>query len=146
LIGALVLFSTSVVLAQNTRKPEIGKPAVVENPVRHSAAYAEMLLLRTELDAEIEALAIDYTDEYPKLKEGRFKLALVKKELDRLLAVKPAEVSKLTLALGKMMVRKVELDTDFWILKNKYNEEHPDVKRAKRRVEIFEASIREVLG
>lgn len=119
-------------------------PAV--NPARFSPAFAEMLLLRTEREAELEALLIDYTDEYPKIKEARFQLTVIQKEIERLLAVKPAEVSRLTLALGKLMVRKVEIETDVWALRIKYSDEHPDVKRAKRKLEIFETAIRDILG
>lgn len=120
-------------------------PAAV-NPVRFSPAFAEILLLKTEREAELESLLIEYTDEYPKIKEARFQLTVIQKDMERLLAVKPAEVSKLTLALGKLMARKVEIETDVWALRIKYSDDHPDVKRAKRKLEIFEAAIRDILG
>lgn len=116
------------------------------NPARFSPAYAEMLLLKTEREAQLESLLIDYTEEYPKIKEARFQLTVIQKDMERLLAVKPAEVSKLTLALGKLMVRKVEIETDVWALRIKYSDDHPEVKRAKRKLEIYEAAIKEILG
>lgn len=119
---------------------------VTANPLKSTAAYAELLLRKTELQAEMESLLIEYTEEYPKVKEARFELAALQKDIDRILAVKPAEASKLTQALGKLILRKIELETNLWALRSKYDDEHPDVKRAKRKLEMYEASIREILG
>jgi hypothetical protein len=116
------------------------------NPVRFSPAFAEVLLVKTELQSDLESLLVDYTDEYPKIKEARFQLSVIQKDMERLLAVKPAEVPKLTLALGKLMVRKIEIETNLWGLRVKYSDDHPEVKRAKRKLEIFEAAIKDILG
>ena len=80
--------------------------------VRSSPAYAEILLKRTELQASLESIVEDYTDDYPKVLELKHTLGLVQKESARLAAVKASDVSKLTLALGKLVVRKVELETE----------------------------------
>ncbi len=111
-----------------------------------SPAYAEVLLKRTELQSDLESLMLEYTEDYPKVKELRHTLGLLQKESQRIVAVKPAESSKLTLALGKLMVKKVELETELWGLQVIYKDDHPDVKRAKRKVEIYEAAIKEILG
>jgi hypothetical protein len=150
-IGALLLVFSPVCLAQKAAKGEAPKPGASapnppDNPVRLTPAYAEVLLLKTETESEIESFVIDYTEEYPKLKESRYELTLIKRDMDRLLAVKSADTPKLTLALGKLIVRKIGLEVDLWSLRLKYNEDHPDVKRAKRRVEIFEASVKEIMG
>jgi hypothetical protein len=114
---------------------------------RHcTAAYSEVLLRETELKAEVESLAGEYTDEYPKVKESRFALGLIQKEKARLLTTNPAEAEKLTLSLGKLMVRKVDADVELWRLQQSLADNHPDVKRAKKKVEVFEAAIKEILG
>ena len=120
-------------------------PKQIPAAVKSSPAYAELLLRKTEREAELEEFAIDYTDEYPKVKEIKFELGLINKAMDRLFAVSPAESGKLTLALGKLMVRKTELETDVWNLSRQYNAEHIEVKRAKRKVEVYEKAIREIL-
>lgn len=114
--------------------------------IKGTPAYAEVLLRRTELEADLESLLVDYTEDYPKIKEIRLELSLIKKETDRLLAVKQADASKLTLALGKLIVRKITLQTELEALLLQYKDEHPDVKRARRRVAIFEGAIKEILG
>jgi hypothetical protein len=145
LIAGFVLFSQIFVLGQAAQK-KIEKPETAANPVRSTAAFAEILLRKTELQADMESLLVDYTEEYPKVREARFELTAIQKEIDRLMALKPADVSKLTQGLGRLMVRKIELETNLWILRAKYDDEHPDVKRAKKKLEIYEASIKEILG
>ncbi|HTK38765.1 MAG TPA: hypothetical protein VL325_09765 [Pyrinomonadaceae bacterium] len=114
--------------------------------VRSSPAYSEVLLRKTELEADIEALLTDYTEDFPKIQEDRYALTAIDAEMKKLQAVKPGEASKLTLALGKLMVRKVEVETDLWRLQKQYKDDHPEVKRAKKKAEIFEKAINEILG
>ena len=114
-------------------------------PIKSSPAYAEVLLRKTELQADLESLIADYTEANPKIIDLRFELAALNKSLERLYAVRPTETGKLTLALGKLLVKKAALDTDLNRLQRSYNKEHQEVRRAKRKVEIFEASINEVL-
>ena len=55
---------------------------------------------------------VEYTEEYPKVKELRSQLALINKEIRRLMTVNPADAPKLSQALGKLMLRKVEVEMD----------------------------------
>ncbi|MCD9184811.1 MAG: hypothetical protein LUM44_00140 [Pyrinomonadaceae bacterium] len=114
--------------------------------LKSSPAFAEISLRRAELRAEVESLLVNYTEEFPKVKEIRFELDVLNRELNRLLTVKTEESSKLTLALGKIIIRKAGFETDLWDLRKKYNDEHPDVKRALKKVEIFENSIKDILN
>lgn len=115
-------------------------------PIRTSPAYSEILLRKTEILADIEAYAADYTEANPKLIDLRFELAALDGSLAKVFGVKPTETGKLTLALGKLIVKKAALETDLARLRRSYNAEHPEIKRAKRRVEIFDAAIKEVLN
>ena len=114
--------------------------------LRATPAYSEILLRETELRAEVESLMGEYTDEHPKVKESRFALGLIQKEKARLLTTAPAEAEKLTLSLGKIMVRKVDAEVELWRLEQSLADNHPDVKRAKKKVEVFEAAIKEILS
>jgi predicted nuclease with TOPRIM domain len=143
-IAFFLMLSSQICFAQTKIKP-VPTPTTDFQAIKSSPAFAEVLLRKTELLSELESLLLEYTEEYPKVKELRFEAALVQKELDRLLAVNPAEASKLTTALGKLMVRKTELEVVLWSLRKEYNDEHPDVKRAKRKAEIYEAAIKEIL-
>jgi len=131
--------SAGIGLSQKSAKTETG-------PIRSSGAYAEVLLRRTELQADIEAFLGDYTEENTKVIDARFELNVLTKDLDRIYTVRPSETAKLTSALGKLIVRRAALETDLARLMRSYNKDHPEVKRAKRRVEIFAAAIKEILG
>ncbi len=120
-------------------------PNLLTQTIRFSPAYSEVLLRKTERESELEEFLLDYTEEFPKVKEIKFELGLLNKEMDKILAVNTSESGKLTLALGKLIVRKIELETDLWNLRRQYNADHPEVKRAKRKVEVFEKAIKEIL-
>ena len=133
--------------AQQTENPKIilTSETNLKNS-KTSPAYAEVLLKKTEWEAEIEALLINYTEEFPRVVEARYEIAALKKEMDRLLAAKVGDASKLTLALGKLMVKKAELQTDLWKLLKKYDAAHVEVKQTKKKMEIYEAAIKDILG
>jgi peptidoglycan hydrolase CwlO-like protein len=151
LISAL-LFAAAIASAGQTSvavkpKPAMS-PAVVTDTqlVRASPAYSELLLHKTELESTLESLLVDYNETYPKVKEIRSELALLKPEIDRLMAVKPADTGRLTISLGRLMLRKVELQSELQTLLLQYKDEHPDIRKLKRKIEVFEAAIKEILG
>jgi predicted nuclease with TOPRIM domain len=142
LIFTALFLLLSATLCFSQAKTKTAVPAVAQS-VKSSPAYAEVLLRKTELLSELEALLVEYTEEFPKVKEMRFETGLLQKELDRLLAA--GDGSKLTAALGKLMVRKCEIGVNLWSLQQQFNDQHPDVKRARRKSEIFEAAITDIL-
>ena len=146
LLLTLILSSSLLANAQTkTKADSIKTPAPTTQAVKSSPAFAEILLRKTEITAELEDYLTNYTDEFPKVKELRFELDLLNKEMNRILAVNPTDSAKLSLALGKLMLRKIELERDVWNLRKQYNDEHPDVKQALRKVAVFEAAIKEIL-
>ncbi|SRR5215204_1540833 len=142
---ALFLLLSAPLLCFSQTKTKPVTPVSAAQSVKSSPAYAEVLLRKTELLSELEALLVEYTEEYPKVKEMRFETGLLQKELDRLLATGASDASRLSAALGKLMVRKCEIGVDLWSLQQQFNDQHPDVKRARRKAEIFEAAINDIL-
>lgn len=114
-------------------------------PIRSSAAYAEVLLRKTELLADLDSFLETYTEANPRVVDARFELASLDRSLEKVFAVKATETGKLTLALGKLIVKRAALETEANRLAKSYNADHPELKRAKRRVEIFDAAIKEIL-
>jgi hypothetical protein len=139
LIVSLVLISAALSPAQT-------KTAAPPESVRASPAFAEIILRSTELESELEELLTSYTEEFPRVKERRYELKFLQADLERISKMKPAEAGKLTLALGKLLVRRAQLATDHQFLKDRYNEEHPDVKKAKRKLDIFDNAIKKIMG
>ena len=120
-------------------------PAAVTTDVSATPAFAEVLLRKVELEAELEGLLIEYTDEFPRVVNLKHEVGLLNTEIENLRKVPAEQAGKLTLALGKLLVKRAELSTDLWVLLKTYKEEHPDVKRAKRRVEIYSNAITAIL-
>lgn len=122
-----------------------GSSKTAQQSIKSSPAYAELLLRKTELEAELEDLLVAYTEEFPKVKEIRYELNLIQRDLTKLLSQPAADAAKMTLALGKLIVRRAELEADAWGLRTKFSEEHSEVKRVRRRLAIFEKAIAEIL-
>lgn len=133
---ALLLLTPAIGFAQQSLEP---------GPIRSSAAYSEVLLRKTELQADLEAFLESYTEVNPRVVDTRLELASLERSIATLFAVKPTETGKLTLALGKLIVKRAALETEANRLTRSYNGDHPELKRAKRRVEIFDNAIKEVL-
>lgn len=145
--GAFLVFAAGALNAQTGGKTRTTTilPLSEAKINKSSPAYAELILRKTERAAELEDLLVDYTEEFPKVKTLQFEINLINSEIKRVLTVSPAEAGKLTLALGKLMLRKIELEIDYSNLQTQYKDEHPEVKQAKRKVEIFEAAIKDIL-
>ncbi|MBA2378284.1 MAG: hypothetical protein H0V76_01760 [Blastocatellia bacterium] len=139
---SFLLLCSATAAAQAPAKPA---PAV-SNGAQGTPAYAEILLKSTAVEAELESLLLDYTEDFPRVKELKYEHGLLEKEKSRLKALKPDQVSKLSLALGRLIVQRVELETDLWKLSENYKEEHPDVRRVKRKLEIYQKAIAEIMG
>ena len=147
IIAAIFLFAIVSGAQTSAAKPKPSPtPTVDLQPIKSSPAFAELLLHRTELQSDLDSLLADYTEEYPKVKAIRVELGFLKVEMDRLLAVSSADAGKLTLALGQLMLRKVSLETELDVLRTQFKDEHPDVRKAKKKVETFESAIKEILG
>ena len=144
----LLLLGAMFCIAQKTVPTGKATPAPVTDlqPIKASPAYAQLLLHKTELESDLDSLLVDYTEEYPKVKSIRVELGFLKFEMDRLLAVNANDAGKLTLALGQLMLRKVALETELDVLRAQYKDEHPEVRKAKKKVETFESAIKEILG
>lgn len=144
-----LVFAASFTFAQTGGKSRIAPPLPTKSDAKNnnksSPAYAELLLRKTERVADLEELLVEYTEDYPKVKELRYEIKLLENEISRILAVNAADAGKLTLALGKLMLRKVDLQLEYVNLQVQYKDEHPDVKQAKRKVEIYEAAIADIL-
>ena len=147
LILAIALVPAAFVfgLGQTVERNKDVLPAESVNAIKSSAAFAEILLRKTELQADLEAFSADYTEANPKIIDLRVELNSLDRSLEKLFAVKPTETAKLTLALGKLIVRRAALETDLSRLTRSYNKDHPDVKRMERKVEIYDSAIKEVL-
>ncbi len=121
------------------------KTFVASKTLRGSGAYADILLKRANLESKYAEMIEFYTDKYPGVKETQYELKAINRELAKLNQTPPEDGAKLTSALGKLIVRMVELETDYWAKSQRYGDEHPDVRRAKLQYESFKHAIDDIL-
>lgn len=113
--------------------------------IRASPAFAEVIYRRAILETELEELLLRYTNDFPRVAEKRFELAELDLAIVELLDIPEEGSSKMTLALGKMLIQRAAYATEYDTLKRKYNDTHPEVKRAARKVQIFDKAIKSIL-
>ena len=138
---AVLALTIAFALVAHAQKPTTSDIAAVKATV----AYADVLLRKTEVQADLDAFGQDYTETNPKILDLKAELASLEASSNRLLAVKAPQLDRLTDALGKMMVRKAALDAELTRVDRSYSKEHPEVKRAQRRADNFAAAINEIL-
>lgn len=146
LTAAFVFLFGGVSDAQPPKRTPTPTPTTIDQGSKATAAYAEIALKRADVEAELESLLVEYTDEFPKVRELKYSLTRIDVEAARVTSLKAAERDRATEALGKLIIRKVDAEIELWKLSQDYADAHPDVKRAKKKVEIFEKAIKEILG
>ena len=142
---ALLVLSVSALGQTRTRTSSVTRAPSVSKEIKATSAYAEVLLRRVELESELAELLVTYTEEFPRVQEHRFELRLIKSEIVRFAKMPASDASKMTLALGKLIVRRATLATDYWVKSKKYGVDHPAVKKAKQRRDIFDRAIDDIL-
>lgn len=139
----VILLAAGTSLSQST--PDVAKSARTPEYVRASPAFAEIILRKAILEAELEELLLRYTEDFPRIVEKRFEISELDEAEDGLKEIPESEASKLSLALGKMLVQRATYATELEMLTRRYNDAHPEVKRAKRKFEIFDKAVKRIL-
>lgn len=141
----LLLFSLSAFAQTDDKKPKLDYSTATSKAIKSSPAYAALVLHRTTIRAELEEMLTTYTEDFPKVVDARHEIDLVNFELSRLLDTKVTDSCRLSDSLGKLILKKTEVEMLIWNLKKKYKDEHPDVQRANKKLEIYEKAIVEIL-
>jgi len=140
LLTIIVCAAAAMIFASGAAAQDKGNLSVKASP-----AFAEVLLRKTDLAAEAEAIGADHTDESPKMLDLRYEIAGLDRYLAKMLALAPTDTARLTIALGKLIVKRMSLDAELSRLSRTLNSAHPDYKRAQKRVAVFDAAIKEIL-
>lgn len=141
----LLIFSLSIFSQTDEKKPKLDYSTPTSKAIKSSPAYASLILHRTNLRAELEEMLVTYTEDFPKVVDARHEIDLVNFQLSRLLDTKITDSCRLSDSLGKLMLQRTAVEMLLWNLRKKYNEEHPDVQRAKKKLDIYEKAVAEIL-
>ncbi len=141
----ILLFFTSAVFSQAKPPKVTPTPAPLSSSIKSSPAYIELTLYKANIDAELLDMLVEYTDEYPKVKELKLEVQFVQAELISLQELGVSVLPKLTESFAKLLLLKIKMQVDLAQLRAVHKDDHPDVKRAIRRVDIYEKAIKDVL-
>ncbi len=139
----LILFSFGVSAQTINNKIDYSTPT--SKAIKSSPAYSALVLQRTMIKAELAEMLVLYTEDFPKVVDSRHEIDLINFELNRLLDTKITDSCRLSDSLGKLMLKKTEIEMQLWVLKKKYNDDHPQVMRTKRKLDVYEKAIVEIL-
>ena len=139
----LMLFTIGVSAQSDSKKIDYSTPT--SKAIKSSPAYSALVFQRTVIKADLEEMLVTYTEDFPKVKDARHEIDLINFELTRLLDTKVTDSCKLSDSLGKLMLKKTEIEMELFNLKKKYKEDHPEVLRAKRKLDIYEKAVTEIL-
>ena len=144
LLKATFLLASAIFFSQGVQAQTVANADAVGS-VKASPAYTEVMVRSIELRSELEAALLDYREESPKVRAIRREIAMLDDAMEMLMRLPLGSSGKMTSAVGRLIVRRAALETEYSETVARYGDDHPEVRRAKRRVEVYERSIRELL-
>lgn len=157
LVTILILSAVAFTNIQSQQKPEnqlsqstnVGAKVKQQNltnlSVQTTLAYAEVFAQKVEAEAELKVLMIDMTDDAPQVREKKLRRDFLQREIEWLEKLPAALHPKMTLALGKIIVRKVQAEVDQKMFAENYADEHPLIKKARARFAVYKDEIDKLL-
>jgi uncharacterized protein involved in exopolysaccharide biosynthesis len=116
-----------------------------QSSTKSSPAYGELVMRKVEVEADLKQLLVDYTEEHPRAKEKKVELDALNREMDKIAAMDNAMIPKLTSTIGKLILRKIELEAEMFRLSGQYAKDHPFIKKTRDKLEVIEGEIQKAL-
>lgn len=120
-------------------------PPVTNSALKSSAAYGELIAAQAEAKVDLKILLFDYKEAAPQVVAKQKLIESYKTEIAKLEAMPATIAPKLTLALGRLLVKKIEAEAELNDLIEEYAEEHPSVKKARVRFQVFTEETNKLL-
>lgn len=132
---------TTVTSTTVTVQPQA--PAV--SKVADTGAYAEVYAARVEAEADLKVLSTDLTEETIQVREKKLERDLLAREIRWLEALPLVSHDKMTMALGRLLVRKTQAEVSLKMLSENYAESFPAVKKAHTKIGVYNDEIQKLL-
>lgn len=116
-----------------------------KNAVQTTAAFAEVYTQKVEAEIDLKILLFDFTETSSQVIAKTQERDLLDRQLRWLEALPSGSHRKLTLTLGKMLVRKALAEAGVKNLSKSVAEEHQSMKKAKTRLEMYNSEIQKLL-
>jgi hypothetical protein len=145
LLSFLIILTIPTVAQTKQTVPKDTKTADILGNARNTPGYVEVFVRKVEVEAEIESLLVEYTEEWMEVKIRRMELGLLEKELKKILAMKPEQMGKMSRAYGRLTVRKIELQAELIENTKKFGDDHPSVSKLKIKIDVYQREIDKLL-
>ena len=120
-------------------------PPPTVSKVADTAAYAEVYAARVEAEADLKVLSMDLTEETVQVREKKLERDLLAREIRWLEALPSNSHDKMTLALGRLLVRKTQSEVSLKMLSENYADDFPAVKKARTRIGVYNGEVQKLL-
>ena len=137
---ALVVSASGIVVGCEPKSAEYLLSAAETTP-----AYAELVLRKAKVEAELSELSKNLTNQHPSLDTKRFELRAIKREMAKMRAVETSRESKLSGAVGKLILSKVALEVELNDLLVQLKPQHPDVTKKRSELAALQREIENIL-
>jgi uncharacterized protein involved in exopolysaccharide biosynthesis len=108
-------------------------------------AYGALVLRKAKVEAELSKLSQELTNEHPSLDSKRFELRAIRREMAKMRAVETPHVSKLSSAVGNLILSKVALQVELNDLLVRLKPQHSDVTKKEFELATLAREIENVL-
>ncbi len=137
---ALVFSASAIVVGYEAKFAEYSLSAPETTP-----AYAVLVLRKAKVEAELSELSEELTNKHPSLEGKRFELRSIRREMAKMRAIETSHVSKLSTAVGNLILSKVALEVELNDLLVRLKPQHPDVRKKKIELGALAREIENVL-
>lgn len=137
---ALVVSASGIVVGCEPKSAEYLLSAPETTP-----AFAVLILRKAKVEAELSELSKELTNEHPSLDSKRFELRAIRREMAKMHAVQTSHVSKLSSAVGNLILSKVALEVELNDLLVRLKPQHPDVTKKRSELAALKREIENVL-
>jgi uncharacterized protein involved in exopolysaccharide biosynthesis len=137
---ALVVSVSGIVVGCEPKSAEYLLSAPETTP-----AYAVLVLRKAKVETELSELSEQFTNEHPSLDSKRFELRTIRPEMAKMRAVETSHVSRLSSAVGNLVLSKVAVQVELNDLLVQFTPQHPDVTKKRIELASLEREIENVL-
>ncbi len=138
--AALIIFVSSIpAYAQQVS-------AKVETNAKTTPAYSLLVQRKVKVQAELETVLAEYSNEWPPAKKLQFELDALEAEMKKVADTDEAQIPKLTNGYGTLLLRRAALDCEIQSLSQEQTSDWPGLKQKRRELELLDNELKKLIG
>lgn len=137
-VVALIIIASFVSYAQETPHESV-------SDVKATSAYSMLMLRKVAVEAELEKVLSEYTNEQPKVKIKQFELDALNCEMEKMIETPESNWVKLTSTYGKLILQKVRLKSETQALLLEYTSDYPKVRLKEVELNLLDHEIAKIM-